>query len=77
MTLSIGAIILGLINIGIVVLLLLIVLWFIQLILIKLLSITPDATIKQLCLAVVGLIALYMLVALFLGMPTVHIIGGT
>ena len=72
---SLGAILLGLINIAIVVVVLLLIgaciLWFLSW-----LSFPVPDMVQKLYIAVVALIALYMLVALLLGIPTVRIIGG-
>ena len=74
MALSLGGVILGVINIFIVVLILLligaIILWFMS----WLGMAVPDM-VQKLYIGVVGAIALYMLVALLLGIPTVRIIG--
>ena len=74
MALSLGGVILGVINIFIVVLILLligaIILWFMG----WLGMAVPDM-VQKLYIGVVGAIALYMLVALLLGIPTVRIIG--
>lgn len=71
---SLGAILLGLINIAIVVVVLLLIgaciLWFLSW-----LSFPVPDMVQKLFIAVVALIALYMLVALLLGIPTVKIIG--
>ena len=73
---SLGGILLGLVNIAIVVVILLIfgviALWILR----DLLHITPPANLQQLYLALVALIALYMLIALFFSLPSIHIIGG-
>jgi hypothetical protein len=72
---SLGSILLGLINIAIVVAVLLLIgaciLWFLSW-----LSFPVPDMVQKLYIAVVALIALYMLVALLLGIPTVRIIGG-
>jgi hypothetical protein len=72
---SLGGILLGLINIGIVVAILMligaIVVWFLQWIF----SVAVPANVQKLYIGIVGLIALYMIVALLLGIPTVHLIG--
>ena len=73
---SVAGILLGIINIAIVVAILVLVgaiivmfaRWF---------GWAIDWNVQRLYLLVVLLIALYMLVALLLGMPTVRIIGGT
>ena len=72
---SLGGILLGLINIGIVVAILMligaIVVWFLQWIF----SVAVPANVQKLYIGIVGLIALYMIVALLLGLPMVHVIG--
>lgn len=72
---SLSAILLGLINIAIVVVILLLIgaciLWFMGW-----MSFPVPANVQKLYMAVVALIALYMLVALLLGIPSVRIIGG-
>ena len=73
---SIGSILLGLINIAIVVVLLLLVgavaVWLLQWIG----KISIPQNMQQLYMALVALIALYMIVALIFGLPTVRIVGG-
>jgi hypothetical protein len=70
---SLGAVILGLINVAIVVVILLlvgaIVLWFLGW-----LNFPVPAMVQKLYIGVVALIALYMIVALLLGIPTVRLI---
>ena len=72
---SLAAILLGLINIGIVIVILVligaIIVWFLG----AFLEWPVPWNIQRLYLAVVALVALYMLVALLLGIPSVHIIG--
>jgi hypothetical protein len=72
---SLSGILLGLINIGIVIVILVligaIIVWVLQM-----LEWPVPWNIQRLYLAVVALIALYMLVALLFGLPTVHIISG-
>jgi hypothetical protein len=71
---SLGGLLLGVINIAIVVVVLVLVgalvVWFLSL-----MQWPVPWNVQRLYLAVVALIALYMLVALLLGMPTVHLIG--
>lgn len=71
---SIGGLLLGLINIAIVVVVLVLVgalaVWFLQL-----MGWPVPWNIQRLYLAIVALVALYLLVALLLGLPMVHIIG--
>jgi hypothetical protein len=73
---SLGGLLLGLINIAIVVVILLlvgaIVVWFLD----WLFKVAVPPNVQKLYIAVVALIALYMLVALLLGLPSVRIIGG-
>ena len=70
---SIGGILLGLINIGIVVAVLLLVgviaLWILGLLGVNL----PDQA-RKLYIVIVALVALYLIVALLLGLPTVRIL---
>jgi hypothetical protein len=72
---SLSGIILGLINVGIVVAILMLVgaviVWALGM-----LSFAVPWTIQRIYMAVVALIALYMLVALIFGIPTVHVIDG-
>lgn len=69
-----GAILLGLINILIVVAILLligaIIVWVMGL-----LGFAIPWTVQRIYMGIVALIALYMLVALLLGVPTIHLIG--
>ena len=71
---SLSGILLGLINIAIVIVVLVligaIIMWVMGL-----LGWPIPANVQKLYLAVVALIALYMLVALLLGIPSIHIIG--
>jgi hypothetical protein len=71
---SLGGLLLGIINIAIVIVILLlvgaIVVWFMSL-----MQWPIPWNIQRLYMAVVALIALYMLVALLLGLPTVRIVG--
>ena len=71
---SLSAILLGLINIAIVVVILLLVgaviLWFLGW-----LSFPVPANVQKLYIAVVALIALYMLVALLFGIPSIRVIS--
>ena len=70
---SIGGILLGLINVGIVVAILLLVgviaLWIMQLLGVSL----PDQA-RKLYIVIVALIALYLIVALLLGLPGIRIL---
>lgn len=71
---SLGGILLGLINIAIVVAILLligaVIVWFMDW-----LGFAVPANVQKLYIAIVALIALYMLVALLLGIPSIHLIG--
>ena len=71
---SLGGILLGLINIAIVVLILLLIgaciVWFLDW-----LGFPVPQMVRKLYIGVVALIALYMLVALLLGVPSIHLIG--
>jgi hypothetical protein len=71
---SLTGILLGVINIAIAIAILLligaIILWFCSW-----MSMAVPENVKRGYMIVVGLIGLYMLVALLLGIPTVHIIG--
>lgn len=71
---SIGSVLLGLINIAIVVVLLLLVGAVGAFILAKL-GWGPDETIRKLYVAFVALVALYMIVALIFGLPSWTVIG--
>lgn len=72
---SLGGILLGLINIAIVVAILvligLVIVWFMGW-----LGFPVPENIRKVFMAIVALIALYMIVALLLGMPSVRVIGG-
>jgi hypothetical protein len=71
---SLGGILLGLINIAIVVAILLligaVIVWFMSW-----MGFAVPANVQKLYIAIVALIALYMLVALLLGIPSIHVIG--
>ena len=71
---SLGGVLLGIINVAIVVAVLLligaVILWFMS----WMGFAVPDM-VRKLYIAVVALIALYMIVALLLGIPSVRIIG--
>ena len=71
---SLSGIILGLINIAIVVVILLLVGAICKWVL-GMLGWGPPTEVEKLFLAVVALTALYLLAALLLGLPSVHIIG--
>jgi hypothetical protein len=70
---SLGGVLLGLINIAIVVVILLligaVILWFLGW-----LGFPVPAMVQKLYIAVIALIALYMLVALLLGIPTIRMV---
>ncbi len=72
---SLAAILLGLINIAIVVAILMligaIVVWFLAWIF----SVAVPANVQKLYIGIVALVALYMIVALLLGFPVIHLIG--
>ena len=71
---SLGGILLGLINVAIVVAILLligaVIVWFMDWI-----GFAVPQMVRKLYIAIVALIALYMLVALLLGVPSIHLIG--
>lgn len=73
---SLSGVVLGLINIAIVVVILLlvgvVVKWGIK----WLFSKDTDPMMDKLYIAAVGLIALYMVVAMIFGIPSIHVIGG-
>lgn len=75
MNISLAAVLLGLINIAIVVAILiligLVIVWFATW-----MQFPIPENIQRVYMAIVALIALYMIVALLLGMPTVRVIGG-
>lgn len=73
---TIGAVLLGVINIAIVVALLLLLGVIIEWIM-GALKLPPPAQARQIYLVIVALIALYMLVALVLGLPTVRLLAIT
>jgi len=76
MALSIGGILLGIINIAIVVVILLLVGaigWWIIVVLLKQ---SLPGEVRTLYIALVALIALYMVVALLLGLPSIAVIRG-
>jgi heme A synthase len=76
MAISVGGILLGVINIAIVVVLLLLVgvigWWIIT----SLLGLSLPGEVRQLYIALVALIALYMIVALIFGLPSITVIRG-
>ncbi|HEY1881348.1 MAG TPA: hypothetical protein VGG68_15585 [Caulobacteraceae bacterium] len=71
---SIAGLLLGLINIGLVIVILVLIGAVVRWVL-ALLQWPVPSDIERLYLAVVALVALYMLVALLFGLPTVRIIG--
>lgn len=73
---SLAGILLGIINIAIVVAILLLIGALIEWLLSWIAGIIIPANIRKLFLVIVALVAIYMLVALLLGMPTVRLIGG-
>jgi len=72
---SLSGILLGLINVAIVVVILILIGAIAKWIL-SYLGWGPPAEVERLYLALVALIALYLIVALLFGLPTVHIIRG-
>ena len=70
---SIGGVLLGLVNIAIVVVLLLIV-GLIAVWIMGMLGVQPPGELRKLYLALVALIALYMIIALIFGLPSVSVI---
>jgi hypothetical protein len=72
---SLGGLVLGLINVALVVVILLlvgvVVKWGIK----WLFNHDTDPMMDKLYIAAVGLIALYMVVAMIFGIPSIHIIG--
>lgn len=74
MTFSISGLLLGLVNIAIVVVLLLIV-GVVALWIMNMLHFSPPGQLQQLYLALVALIALYMIIALIFGLPSWTVIG--
>jgi hypothetical protein len=72
---SLAGILLGLINIGIVVAILMLIgaliVWFLAWVF----TVTLPANVQKLYIGIVALVALYLLVALLLGLPVVHLIG--
>ena len=76
MAISIGGILLGIINIAIVVVVLLLVGVLAWWIFTSLLHIGLPGEVRTLYLALVALIALYMVVALLLGLPSITVIRG-
>jgi hypothetical protein len=71
---SIGGILLGLVNIAIVVVVLLLIGVIAWWIITGLLSLSLPGEVRQLYIALVALIALYMIVALIFGLPSLTII---
>ena len=71
---SIGGILLGVINIGIVVLILL-MLGALVLMFCNWLNFPISAQVQKLYIGIVALVALYMLVALILGIPSIRVIS--
>jgi hypothetical protein len=76
MTISVGGILLGLVNIAIVVVLLLLVgaiaWWIID----AFLKTQVPTNVQQLYIAFVALVALYMIIALIFGLPSITVIRG-
>jgi hypothetical protein len=76
MAISIGGILLGVINVAIVVVVLLLVGVLAWWIFTGLLHVSLPGEVRTLYLALVALIALYMIVALILGLPSITVIRG-
>ena len=75
MAISVGGLLLGIINIAIVVVVLLLVGVLAWWIFTGLLHVALPGEVRTLYLALVALIALYMVVALLLGLPSIRVIG--
>jgi uncharacterized membrane protein len=73
---ALGGILLGLINVAIVVAILLLIGLVILLIFQYLLNIGIDQRIQRIYMVIVALIALYMIVQILLGVPTINFLGG-
>lgn len=77
MHITLTGLILGIINIGIVVAILLLLgalaVWLLSLIA----GISIPGEVRRLYIVIVALVALYMVAALLLGMPTVHVLAGS
>jgi len=71
---SLAGVLLGLINIAIVVAILVLI-GYVAIWLLGLLGFPIPATVQKIFMVIVALIALYMIVALLLGIPSVRIIG--
>ena len=71
---SLTGVLLGLINIAIVVAILILI-GYVAMWLLGLLGFPIPATVQKIFMVIVALIALYMIVALLLGIPSVRIIG--
>jgi hypothetical protein len=71
---SLSGVLLGLVNLAIVVVLLLLIGAVGRFIMVKL-GWPPDDTITKLYIALVALVALYMIIALIFGLPTVRIVS--
>jgi hypothetical protein len=72
---SIAGLLLGLINIAIVIVILMLVGAIVLWVLSWIFRVTVPANVQKLYIGMVALIALYMVVALLLGLPVVHLIG--
>lgn len=72
---SLSGLVLGIINIAIVVVVLLLVGVFIWWFLTKVIKMELDARMEQLYLVLIGLVALYMLVALIFGIPSLRLLN--
>lgn len=71
---SLGGVLLGLINICIVVAILVLI-GYVAMWLLGLLGFPIPATVQKIYMVIVALIALYLIVALLLGIPSIRIIG--
>jgi hypothetical protein len=72
---SLAGVLLGLINIAIVVAILVLI-GYVAMWLLGLLGFPIPATVQKIYMVIVALIALYLIVALLLGIPSIRIIGG-
>ena len=72
---SLAGVLLGLINICIVVAILVLI-GYVAMWLLGLLGFPIPATVQKIYMVIVALIALYLIVALLLGIPSIRIIGG-
>ncbi len=75
MTLSVASIVLGLVNVGIVVVSLLLIGVAVSWVFYTWITPLPQ-DMRKLYIALVALVALYMILAIFFGLPTWHVITG-